>query len=63
MGGFRHSGVTDASGSVSRLINFSGFQPSGLTDGNIVGVGLYVWSGNAFTGSGYWTPLEVGWLK
>ena len=63
LGSYRHSGVIDASGATSSsIINISGFQPSGLTDGNLMGVALYVWSGSSYT-NGNWVPLRVSHLK
>ena len=63
IGQYRYSSVI-ASTSVSSsagLFNISSWKPSGLTDGAIIGTGLYVWSGSY--SSGYWIPLEVGMLK
>jgi len=59
IGSYRHSGVlsTTSLSSSTSIINFTGFKPSGITDGNILGVGLYVWSGALSTG--YWKPLQV----
>ena len=63
IGGYRHSGVIDASGAVnSTIINFSGFQPTGLTDGNVLGVALYVWSGSMDLTKGFWTPMRREWF-
>lgn len=61
IGTYRKEGITAASGASSdRIYNFSGFKPSGLEDGNILGIALYVWSGAS--NDGYWTPMKVGWF-
>ena len=67
IGGYRASGVlADTSVSSSAgIINFTGFKPSGLSWGNILGVGLYVWSGSGGGRSysdGTWIPLKREWL-
>ena len=63
LGAYRASGVVDASGATSdRIINISGFQPSGLSNGNLLGAALYVWSGSSYT-NGSWVPLRVSYLK
>ena len=63
MGSYRQSSniASTSVSSSSHIINFTGFKPSGISYGNIMGVALYVWSGS--TGSGDWVPLEVGMLK
>jgi hypothetical protein len=62
LGVYRSSGVTRNSGSSvsGRIINLSGFKPSGMDNGNILGVALYVWSGSLKVGS--WMPLRREWL-
>jgi len=65
IGSYRASGVlakgtnVGYSGSAS-IINFTGFKPSGMTAGNIMGVGLYVWSGADYS-TGDWIPLKREW--
>jgi len=63
VGSFRYPGTSGSSQESDRIINFSGFQPSGIADGNLQGVALWVYSGNSFTGNGYWIPLAYEWLK
>ena len=62
LGTWRASGVNATSGSIfsDRIINITGFQPSGITGGNLVGVGLFVYSGTI--DCGYWVPLKREWL-
>jgi len=62
LGCYRHSGVTATSGAVtsSTVINISGFKPSGIDCGNLIGVALYCWSGSL--ANGYWMPLRREWL-
>jgi len=55
MGTYRASGITSSSGFSDRVINMTGFEPSGI-GGNAVATCLYVWSGSATTG--YWMPLS-----
>jgi len=64
VGTYRLSGVTAASGTCSdRVINIAGFRPSGLPNGNLLAVALYVYSGNAMIGDGYWMPLQNDFLS
>jgi hypothetical protein len=61
IGGFRNEGIIDSKADTSdTIVDFTGFKPSGLTDGNVLGVALYVWSGS--TPSGNWIPLKREWL-
>ena len=55
MGTYRVSGVNTVSGAIfsDRVINITGFRPSGMSDGNIMGCALYVW--NATTNQ--WEPM------
>ena len=49
--------------SSGRVINISGYKPSGIEYGCLLGAALYVWSGPRGAAKGFWTPLEVGMLK
>lgn len=62
VGSYRASGVTSASGSVfsNSIINITGFKPSGISAGNLMGCALYIFSGSLETGS--WQPLRRKWL-
>jgi len=58
IGTYRASGVGAVSGNINsnRVLNMSGFKPSGITDGNLLGVALFVYSANK------WVPCESSWL-
>ena len=47
LGGYRYSSIASGSTSSDTIVNFSGFLPSGLSDANLLGVALYVWTGGA----------------
>ena len=63
IGGYRASGVlgTTSVSSSASIINFTGFKPSGLQWGNILGVALYCWSGSYAKGG--WIPVKNDMLK
>ena len=65
MGSYRLSGVlaTTPVSSSTGIVNFTGFRPSGISYGNILGVALYCWSG-AYTRPGNnWVPVTVKMLE
>ena len=55
MGTYRASGVNTVSGAIfsDRVINITGFKPSGMSDGNLMGIANYVWD----TTSNVWVPM------
>jgi hypothetical protein len=57
IGGFRYSAPSGGATQDDTVVTFSGFVPSGLSDANIIGCALYVYSSNQ------WVPLQAGWLK
>lgn len=62
IGSYRSSGVNSVSGSIfsESIYNFTGWKPSGISEGNIMGTALYVWSGTVDFGN--WIPLRREWL-
>jgi len=54
IGGYRASGPTSVSGSVfsSTIINFTGFKPSSMTNGNALAVCMFKWDPSA----NMWVP-------
>jgi hypothetical protein len=62
IGSYPSKGIDGISGNVfsESVVNFTGFRPSGISNGNLLGVALYVWSGS--TTEGKWWPLRREWL-
>lgn len=69
MGTYRESGNiakgTNAGRSGSAgIMNFTGFKPSGLVNGNAMAVCLYVYSSAGYPNpAGHWIPLKVEYLR
>jgi len=62
IGSYRASGMYGKSGASNSIINFTGYKPSGLGWGNLLGVALFCWSGPSNTKGG-WVPVKNDMLK
>jgi len=56
IGSYRYSSIASGSAASQTIVNFAGFQPSGLSNSSLLGVALYIWTG------GTWQPLRREWL-
>jgi len=62
MGSYRVSGMYGKSGASNSIINFTGYKPSGLNSGNLLGIAMFCWSGPSTTKGG-WIPVRNDFLK
>jgi len=57
IGTYRASSAGSGSTTSNRVFNMTGFQPSGMGSGNLLGVALFVYSGSK------WIPAESWMFK
>jgi len=56
IGTFRMSGISDIYSPTDRVVNLTGFEVSGIRDGNILGVALYTYDYH----HNMWIPYSGG---